>query len=419
MERREIYNIDASKRSVYIFINRDVEIFHMILIYITESGDSINFMGERRSSLWYKERKNGMYYTKLGNSELNVSRICMGCMGFGDADKGQHTWTIDEEHSRQIIKRGLELGINFFDTAIAYQNGTSEQYLGRALQDYATREEVIVATKFLPRTQEDIEKGITEQQHIERMMDKSLKNLGMDYVDLYIYHMWDYQTPLYDIMEGLNNMVKAGKARYIGISNCYAWQLAKANALAEKEGFSKFVSVQGHYNLIFREEEREMAKLCAEDNIAMTPYSALAGGRLARVPGKTSKRLMEDSYARLKYDKTAKEDREIIFRIEELAKKHEVSMVEISLAWLLAKVTSPLVGATKLRHVEEAAKAVNQTLSDEEMAYLEELYIPHALVGVMAQNTKSSANGESALKQNICDKKTGEERTMCLTQSKK
>ena len=222
-----------------------------------------------------------MQYTKLGNSDLNVSRICMGCMGFGDAKNGQHSWTVDEEHSREIIKRGLDLGVNFYDTAIGYQSGTSEQYVGRALRDFAKRDEVVVATKFLPRTQADIEAGITGQQHIERMINKSLENLGMDWVDLYIYHMWDYQTPLYDIMEGLNHIIQAGKAKYIGISNCFAWQLAKANALAEKEGFAKFISIQGHYNLIFREEEREMAKLCAEDNIAMTPYSAptITGGR--------------------------------------------------------------------------------------------------------------------------------------------
>lgn len=240
-----------------------------------------------------------MKYTKLGSTDLNISRICMGCMGFGDAGNGQHTWTVDEEHSRAIIRQGVGAGINFFDTAIGYQSGTSEQYLGRALLDYAKRDEVVVATKFLPRTQAEIEKGITGQQHIERMINKSLVNLGMDYVDLYIYHMWDYETPLYDIMEGLNNIVKAGKARYIGISNCYAYQLVKANALAEKEGFAKFVSIQGHYNLIFREEEREMAKLCREDNIAMTPYSALAGGRLSKKAGETSKRLEEDSYAKL------------------------------------------------------------------------------------------------------------------------
>lgn len=328
-----------------------------------------------------------MQYTKLGNSDLNVSRICMGCMGFGEAGNGQHSWTLNEEHSREIIKRGLELGVNFFDTAIAYQSGTSEQYLGKALWDYAKREEVVVATKFLPRTQEEITDGISGQQHIERMLNKSLANLGMDYVDLYIYHMWDYQTPLYEIMEGLNNMVKAGKTRYIGISNCFAWQLAKANALAEKEGFAKFVSIQGHYNLIFREEEREMVKLCQEDNIAMTPYSALAGGRLSKHPGETSKRLLEDSYAHLKYDKTAEQDQLIIDRVAELAKKRNVSMTEISLAWLLTKVTAPVVGATKMHHIEGAAKATELVLSNEEISYLEEPYVAHNLVGVMAQNT--------------------------------
>ncbi len=332
-----------------------------------------------------------MKYAKLGNSELMVSRICMGCMGFGDAKNGQHSWTLDEEHSREIIRCGLELGVNFFDTAIGYQSGTSEQYLGRTLRDAVRRDDVVVATKFVPRTQEEIDAGITGQQHIERLLNKSLSNLGMDYVDLYIYHMWDYQTPLYDIMDGLNRMVKAGKARYIGISNCFAWQLAKANALAEKEGFAKFVSVQGHYNLIFREEEREMAKLCAEDNIAMTPYSSLAGGRLSKHPGETSKRLEEDSYARFKYDATAEQDAIIIDRVAELADKHGVTMTEISLAWLLTKVTAPVVGATRLHHIEGAAKAVDLTLSDSEIAYLEEMYVPHKLVGVMAQNTPEAA----------------------------
>lgn len=332
-----------------------------------------------------------MNYAKLGPSELNVSRICMGCMGFGDAGNGQHSWTIDETHSREIIRRGLELGINFFDTAIAYQSGTSEQYLGRALRDFARRDEVVVATKFLPRTNEEIEAGISGQEHIRRMLDKSLQNLGMAYVDLYICHMWDYQTPLYDIMEGLNNAVKAGKTRYIGISNCFAWQLCKANALAEKEGFAKFISVQSHYNLIFREEEREMAPYCREENIAMTPYSALAGGRLSRHPGEITKRLREDSYARLKYDKAHDQDMPILARVAELAKRRGVSMTEISLAWLLTKVTAPIVGATKLRHIEGAAKAAELTLTAEECAYLEELYTPHPLVGVMAQNTAAAA----------------------------
>ena len=332
-----------------------------------------------------------MKYTKLGNSELNVSRICMGCMGFGDAKNGQHSWTLDEEHSREIIKHGLELGINFFDTAIGYQSGTSEQYVGRALKDFAERDNVVVATKFLPRTPEEIAAGVTGQQHIEQMINTSLKNLGMDYVDLYIYHMWDYETPLYDIMDGLNRIVKAGKARYIGISNCFAYQLARANALAEKEGFAKFVSVQGHYNLIFREEEREMAKLCAEDNIAMTPYSALAGGRLSKHHGETSKRLQEDDYARLKYDSTAEQDEIIIRRVAKLADRRGVTMTEISLAWLLTKVTAPVVGATKRHHVEGAASAVDLALTEEEISWLEEAYVPHRLVGVMAQNTRAAA----------------------------
>lgn len=332
-----------------------------------------------------------MEYIKLGNSDLNVSRICMGCMGFGDPGRGQHSWTLDEEHSREIIKHGLELGVNFYDTAIAYQNGTSEQYLGRAVGDYAKREDVVIATKFLPRTNEEIAAGISAQQHIENMLNKSLENFGMEYVDLYIYHMWDYQTPLYDIMEGLNRMVKAGKTRYIGISNCFAWQLAKANALAEKEGFAKFVSIQGHYNLIFREEEREMSALCYENNIAMTPYSALASGRLSRRPGETSKRLEEDSYAKGKYDNAATQDEMILRRVEELADKHGVTMTEISLAWLLTKVTSPVVGATKFHHVDGAVSAVNLKLTEEETSYLEECYVPHWLVGVMAQNTVSAA----------------------------
>ena len=333
-----------------------------------------------------------MKYAKLGNSDLNVSRICMGCMGFGDSARGQHSWTVDEEQTREIIKRGLELGVNFYDTAIAYQSGTSEQYVGRALRDFAKREDVVVATKFLPRTQAEIEAGVSGQQHVETMINASLKNLGMDYVDLYIYHMWDWQTPVYDILDGLNRAVKAGKVRYIGISNCFAWQLAKANALAEKEGFPKFVSIQGHYNLLFREEEREMVPLCQEDNIALTPYSALASGRLSRRPGgEDTKRAREDSYAKFKYDATKEQDAVIIQRVAEIADRRGVSMTEVSLAWLLTKVTAPVVGATKLHHIEGAVKATDLELSAEECAYLEEPYVPHPLAGVMAQNKPANA----------------------------
>ncbi len=332
-----------------------------------------------------------MKYTQLGQTDLTVSRICMGCMGFGDPLQGQHSWTLDEAHSREIIRHGLESGINFFDTAIAYQSGTSEQYLGRALKDFAHREDVVVATKFLPRTQDEIENGISGQAHIERMLNRSLQNLGMEYVDLYIYHMWDWQTPLEEIMDGLNRVVRAGKARYIGISNCFAWQLAKANALADREGWARFVSIQGHYNLIFREEEREMVPYCDEEGIALTPYSALASGRLSRRPGETTERLEKDSYAKFKYDATSAQDAKIIRRVTEVADRHGVSMTEVSLSWLLSKVTSPVVGATKLHHVDGAVRATELTLSDEEKAYLEAPYVPHPLAGVMAQNRPADA----------------------------
>lgn len=332
-----------------------------------------------------------MKYTTLGTSDLTVSRICLGCMGFGDAARGQHSWTIDEDASRAVIRRALDRGINFFDTAIAYQSGTSEQYLGRALRDFARRDDVVVATKFLPRTNEEIRQGISGQEHIRRMLDKSLENLGMDYVDLYIYHMWDWQTPIEDILEGLNAAVTAGKARYIGISNCFAWQLCRANDLAKEKGYAPFVSVQSHYNLIFREEEREMAPFCRMEHIAMTPYSPLASGRLSRHPGETSKRLAEDSYARLKYDRMAAADAPIIARVAELADRRGVSMTEIALAWLLTKVTAPVVGATSLSHVDTAANAVDLTLTEEELRTLEEGYIPHPLAGVMAQNTPEAA----------------------------
>lgn len=327
-----------------------------------------------------------MKYIKLGNSDLSVSRICLGCMGFGDPQNGQHSWTVGREKTEEIVKHAVEQGINFFDTALVYQNGTSEQYLGQALKKCLPRDKAAIATKFLPRTPQEINENVSGQEHIRRMLDKSLMNLGTDYVDLYIYHMWDYNTPLYEIMEGLNNAVKEGKARYIGISNCYAYQLAKANALAEKENFEKFVSVQGHYNLIFREEEREMVKLCKEDNIALTPYSALAGGRLSKHRGETSKRLQEDSYARLKYGETENVDSLIIDRVAKIAENRGVSMTEVSLAWLLGKVTSPVVGATKVSHIDGAVKSVELELNDDEISYLEELYVPHKLVGVMAQN---------------------------------
>jgi aryl-alcohol dehydrogenase-like predicted oxidoreductase len=337
-----------------------------------------------------------MKYVDLGKSDLKVSKVCMGCMGFGNTENGMHSWTLNEEESSKIIKYGIDKGINFFDTAIGYQNGTSEQYLGRTIKEYTDREDMVVATKFLPRSQDDIKNNISGQEHIKQMANKSLENLGLDYIDLYIYHMWDFNTPIYDILDGLNQLIDDGLVKYIGISNCFAWQLAKSNAIARENGFKEFVSVQGHYNLIFREEEREMIPYCLEDNIATTPYSSLASGRLSRLSDADSKRLKEDAYAKTKYDKTQKEDSQIINRVAEIAQNLDVSMTEVSLAWLETKVTSPIVGATKMHHVDGAVCSVELNLSKDDIAYLEELYIPHELVGVMADN-KNTLNDNSKI----------------------
>ncbi len=326
-----------------------------------------------------------MEYTKLGRSDVEVSRICIGCMGFGTPVPGGHQWTLDYESTKEIIRYALENGINFFDTAMVYSGGTSEEFIGRAFRELTTRDKVRIATKYSPRRPDQLEQ-ISGKDWIRQCLDNSLQRLGTDYVDLYIMHSWDYNTPVEESLEALNEAVKAGKVRAIGVSNCYAWQLAQANALAEKNGWAPFVSIQGHYNLIAREEEREMAPFCYANDIAMTPYSALAAGRLSRKPGETTKRLEMDAFARFKYDSTAEADGRIIERVAEVAEKRGVSMTEVSLAWLLSKVTAPVVGATKPHHIDGAVGAVELKLTPEEIAYLEELYIPHALAGVMAQN---------------------------------
>ena len=324
-----------------------------------------------------------MKYTKLGNSDVVVSRICIGCMGFGVPVPGGHQWTLDYESTKDIIKYALDNGINFFDTAMVYSGGTSEEFIGRAFKELTTRDKVAIATKYSPRMPEMREK-FSAKDWIRQCLDNSLKRLGTDYVDLYIMHSWDYGTPVEESLEALNEAVQAGKVRAIGVSNCYAWQLAQANAIAEKNGWAKFVSIQGHYNLIAREEEREMAPFCYANGIAMTPYSALAAGRLSKKPGETSKRLEMDAYAKFKYDHTAEVDGKVIARVAELADKRGVTMTEISLAWLLTKVTSPVVGATKPHHIDGAVGAVELELTPEEIAYLEEPYVPHELAGVMA-----------------------------------
>ena len=326
-----------------------------------------------------------MKYRMLGNTDLKVSEICLGCMGFGDPTKGMHSWTLPYNESKEIIKYALDQGINFFDTAMSYQGGTSEEYLGRALKEYAKREDVIIATKFIGRTKEQIDAGVTIKQHIENCLKNSLQRLQTDYIDLYILHAWDENTPIEDILCTLNNFITQGKIKYIGISNCFVWQLAKANEIAKSNGWQPFISMQGHYNLIFREEEREMKPYCDLHQIALTPYSALASGRLAKLPNENSKRLTEDFYAKSKYDATQKIDLKIIQRVQQLAQQHQVSMSVISLSWLLTKVTSPIIGATKKHHIDAAVLATKHILSHDEINFLEELYTPHPLVGMMAR----------------------------------
>ncbi|NMP08233.1 aldo/keto reductase [Paenibacillus polymyxa] len=324
-----------------------------------------------------------MEFVKLGNTGLDVSRICLGCMGFGDAKRWVHQWVLDEESSRPVIKKALELGINFFDTANVYSLGTSEEILGRALKDYASRDEIVIATKVHGRMHQGPNGAGLSRKAIMSEIDKSLKRLGTDYVDLYQIHRWDHNTPIEETMEALHDVVKAGKARYIGASAMYAWQFQKALHVAEKNGWTRFVSMQNHLNLIYREEEREMLPLCREEKIGVIPYSPLASGRLTREPEETTYRSETDDIQKSKYDATANADRWIVERVANIAEKHGVPRVHIALAWLLQKapVTAPIIGATKISHLKEAVAALTVKLTTEEVAFLEEPYVPHSIVG--------------------------------------
>lgn len=326
-----------------------------------------------------------MEYVKFGNTGLEVSRICLGAMGFGDISTGFHQWVVDEVQSREVIKRALDLGINFFDTANVYSAGTSEEYLGRALKDFADRDKVVIATKVNFRMHKGPNGAGLSRKHIFSEIDKSLKRLQTDYVDLYIIHRWDYNTPIEETMEALHDLVKMGKVRYIGASAMYAWQFQKAQYVAEKNGWTKFVSMQNHYNLIYREDERELIPFCVETKIALTPYSPLASGILAKNPDETSTRIETDNTRKAKYGKTAEADRLIVDRVGELADKYQVPRAHVALAWLLHRpqVVSPIVGATKISHLEDAVKALDLKLSLEDMLYLEEMYTPHELVGLI------------------------------------
>ncbi|MCL2663224.1 MAG: aldo/keto reductase [Oscillospiraceae bacterium] len=324
-----------------------------------------------------------MEFTKLGNTGMDVSKICMGCMSFGSAKSGFHGWTLEEEDSRKIIKRALELGVNFFDTANCYSYGSSEEILGRALKDYASRDELVVATKVFIKMKDGPNGQGLSRKAIMQEIDNSLKRLGMDYVDLYIIHRWDYNTPIEETMCALHDVVKEGKARYIGASAMFAWQFQKALSVAEQNGWTKFVSMQNHYNLIYREEEREMMPLCVDQKIASTPYSPLASGRLSRGIGADTTRTKEDDIQRAKYGSTENEDQLIIDRVAEIAEKRGITRSQLALAWLLHKppVVSPVVGATKIEHLEDSVGAVNVSLSADEIKYLEELYVPHRITG--------------------------------------
>ena len=325
-----------------------------------------------------------MEYVKLGNTGLDVSPICLGCMSFGTAKGWVHNeWALDEEGSRAIIKRALDLGVNFFDTANAYAYGNSEEILGQALKDYADRDEVVIATKVFVPMRKSPNGGGLSRKHILSEIDHSLKRLGTDYVDLYIIHRWDYYTPIEETMAALHDVVKAGKARYIGASAMYAWQFHKALHVAEKNGWMRFVSMQNHLNLIYREEEREMLPLCVEEKIAVTPYSPLASGRLARDWAESTARYETDPIAKGKYGATAEADRMIVERVAEIAGKRAVPRAYISLAWLHQKkpVVAPVIGATKIAHLESAVESLSVQLTPEEVAYLEEPYVPHPIVG--------------------------------------
>jgi 1-deoxyxylulose-5-phosphate synthase len=325
-----------------------------------------------------------MEYRKLGNTGIDVSRICLGCMGFGDAERWVHKWVLDEEHSRPIIRKALDLGINFFDTANVYSLGSSEEILGRALKDFAQRDEVVIATKVHGRMHDGPNGAGLSRKAILSEIDHSLKRLGTDYVDLYQIHRWDSQTPIEETMGALHDVVKAGKARYLGASAMWAWQFQRALHVAERHGWTRFVAMQDHLNLIYREEEREMLPLCRAEGIGVVPYSPLASGRLTRdwSPEGTL-RAETDQIAKGKYDATAETDRRVVERVAEIAGKHGVPRVHIALAWLLQKepVTAPIVGATTIAHLEDAVGALSVQLTRDEVAYMEEPYVPHAIVG--------------------------------------
>lgn len=324
-----------------------------------------------------------MKYVNFGSTGLRVSRICLGCMSYGQRNE-RWQWVLDEENTRPFIQHALELGINFFDTADVYSNGTSEEIVGRALRDFTRRDEVVLATKVHGVMGPGPNDYGLSRKHILSSIDASLKRLGTDYVDLYQIHRWDYATPIEETLEALNDIVRAGKARYIGASSMFAWQFAKALYTSDLHGWTRFVSMQPHYNLIYREEEREMLPLCLDQKIAVIPWSPLARGLLAgkRVKnGEETVRARLDNFGKQIYSRD--EDFDISERVNEIATSHSIPAAQIALAWMLAKpaITAPIIGATKLNHLDDAVAALDVTLSEDEVKKLEELYRPHPVLG--------------------------------------
>ncbi len=329
-----------------------------------------------------------MQYVKLGNTGLDISKLCLGCMTFGEPDAGTHPWTLGEADSRPIIRHAVEQGINFFDTANSYSAGTSELILGKLLKAFTRRDETVIATKvFYPAnmwegSNRPNEQGLSRKA-IMTAIDASLTRLGTDYVDLYQIHRWDYHTPIEETMEALHDVVKAGKARYIGASSMYAWQFAKAQQVAASNGWSRFVSMQNYLNLLYREEEREMIPLCLDQGVGLMPWSPMARGRLTRPHGQQTERTRTDISGRSFYEKTETEDGRVIDGVEQLAKERGVPMAQVALAWVLAKrgVSAPIVGASKATQLDDAIAALDLRLSSEDIARLEAPYVPHAVTG--------------------------------------
>jgi 1-deoxyxylulose-5-phosphate synthase len=324
-----------------------------------------------------------MEYMKLGRTGLDVSRICLGCMSYGISDRGNHAWALDEAEARPFIRKALEGGINFFDTANVYSGGTSEEIVGRALKEFSRREEVVIATKVHGRMRPGPNGAGLSRRSVLGEIDASLKRLGADYVDLYQIHRWDSRTPIEETLEALNDVVRSGKARYIGASSMYAWQFAKALAISERRGWARFVSMQNLVNLLYREEEREMLPQCAAEGIGVIPWSPLARGRLARPWDTTSMRSETDEFGKRLFTGMVEADRQVVDRVTQVAEARGLPRAQIALAWLLSKpvITAPIIGATKLQHLDDAVAAVSVKLTAEETATLEEAYVPHPLAG--------------------------------------